>query len=173
MMGYFSLKSNVLLTRLFFFITLFLLSLPLSAQDESAIITDDVTGVSYRVELYLSANYPVALVFAPDGRLFYTEKTTGNVRVVSADGERQPEPVITLPTTALAERGMLGITLDPDYENNGMIWVAHSREATQTEFAAFNIVRFHDEDGVGSDPQGAHRPPQTRPVFHRGLWRRA
>jgi hypothetical protein len=32
-------------------ITIFLLSLPLSAQDDGAIITDDVTGVSYRVEL--------------------------------------------------------------------------------------------------------------------------
>jgi glucose/arabinose dehydrogenase len=150
-------------------ITIFLLSLPLSAQDDGAIITDDVTGVSYRVELYLSANYPVALVFASDGRLFYTEKTTGNVRVVSADGERQPEPVITLPTTALAERGMLGITLDPDYENNGMIWVAHSREATQTEFAAFNIVRFHEEDGVGSDPQVMYNLPlENNALIHLG-----
>lgn len=36
---------------------------------------------------------PVTVVIAPDGRLFYTEKDTGNVRVV-IDGVIQPEPVL-------------------------------------------------------------------------------
>lgn len=47
-------------------------------------------GVTYTVDKYVTANYPVKLAFAPDGRLFYTEKNTGSVRVVSADGVLQP-----------------------------------------------------------------------------------
>ena len=86
-----------------------LASVPLAAQSDR-VFTDDL-GVSYTVERYLVANYPVALAFAPDGRLFYTEKNTGNVRVVAPDGTRQIEPVITLPSSALAERGLLGIAL--------------------------------------------------------------
>jgi glucose/arabinose dehydrogenase len=107
---------------------------------------------AYTVERYLRADYPVALAFAPDGRLFYTEKNTGNVRVVSADGEVQPQPVIHLDTSALVERGLLGITLDPDYTNNGNIWVYHTAEGTATDYPANSVVRFHEENGVGSDP---------------------
>jgi glucose/arabinose dehydrogenase len=93
------------------------------------------------------------MVFAPDGRLFYNEKTTGNVRVINADGRPQLVPVIHLPTDALQERGMLGIALDPDYENNGFIWVMHTAEGTQRDFPANNLVRFREENGVGSDPE--------------------
>lgn len=112
---------------------------PATAQD------DDTPA--YTVERYIVANYPVALAFAPDGRLFYTEKNTGSVRVVSAEGEVQDAPVITLPTSAVAERGMLGIALDPDFAENGLIWVAHVAEATARDFPALNIVRFHETEG--------------------------
>lgn len=125
--------------------------IPLSAQD--TVLRDTYTGVSYTVEPYVVANYPVALAFAPDGRLFFTEKNTGNVRVVSPDGELQIDPVITFPVSSVVERGMLGIALDPDYEENGFIWVAMIREATARDFATNQIARFYEEDGVGSDPE--------------------
>src|SRR5436190_22858208 len=37
---------------------------------------------------------PVAMAFDPQGRLFYTEKSTGEVRMY-ANGALQPNPVIT------------------------------------------------------------------------------
>ena len=40
--------------------------------------------------------FPTNLAFAPDGRLFYTEKSTGNVRIVH-DGTLRQEPFVTLP----------------------------------------------------------------------------
>ncbi len=123
------------------------------AQTPPTTLTDAETGVTYTVERYLPANYPVALAFAPDGRLFYTEKTTGNVRVVSADGILQPEPVIHLPTTAQVERGMLGIALDPQYDENGMIWVVHTAEGDAQNYPANNLVRFYEENGIGGDPE--------------------
>jgi glucose/arabinose dehydrogenase len=116
-------------------------------------ITDAASGVRYTVERVMAANYPVALAFAPDGRLFYTEKITGNVRMVSAGGELQPEPVLTLATDALVERGMLGIALDPDYEENGFIWIFHTAVGTSRDYPTNRVVRFHEADGVGSDPQ--------------------
>ena len=125
---------------------------PVIAQNTET-FTDSETGVTYTVERYLVANYPVALAFAPDGRLFYTEKNTGNVRVVGVDGVRQIESVLHLPTSPVVERGMLGIALDPDYEANGFIWVIHIREATARDYPAYQVVRFHEQDGVGSDPE--------------------
>lgn len=125
---------------------------PITAS-QAATITDASSGVQYTVERYAIANYPVALVFAPDGRLFYTEKVTGNVRVIDADGSSQLEAVITLPTNALQERGLLGITLDPDYAENAYIWVYHTAEGTARDYPSNRVVRFREENGVGSDPQ--------------------
>lgn len=136
--------------------TLFLTVLLLVFMSCPPILAQEVLaggGITYTVERYITANYPVALAFAPDGRLFYTEKTTGNVRVVGADGVLQPEPVITFTISALAERGMLGIALDPDYENNGFIWVVYTAEATSRDYPANKLVRFHEADGIGTDPQ--------------------
>src|SRR5690349_16620116 len=94
--------------------------LPIRAQD-SEVFSDIPTNILYRVERYALANFPVGMVFAPDGRLFYNEKTTGNVRVITAEGKTLPDPVISLPTDALQERGMLGIALDPDFVNNNLM----------------------------------------------------
>lgn len=100
----------------------------------------------------MDANFPVGMVFTPEGELLYTEKTTGKVRYVNASGTRQVAPVITFPTSSLQERGMQNITLDPDYANNGYVWVFYTAEGTVRDFAANKVVRFRVEDGIGSDP---------------------
>ncbi|MBK8136544.1 MAG: PQQ-dependent sugar dehydrogenase [Chloroflexi bacterium] len=135
--------------RLIFVLSmLWLLASPAQSQQ-----TFTVGGVSYSVEKFLTANYPITLAFAPDGRLFYTEKISGNVRVVSADGVLQPAPVITLPVNALAEQGMLGIAIDPNFEDNGHIWVVHTNPGTTRDYPANRVVRFTERDGVGTDPE--------------------
>lgn len=114
-------------------------------------------SVPFTVETYIdNLNFPVALAFAPDGRLFFTEKY-GAVRVAAPDGELQPQPVIVLPTDAAGERGLLGIALDPGFADNGFIWVYHTwSDPEQTRDKPYNrVVRFHEQDGVGADPQVA------------------
>lgn len=115
--------------------------------------TDPNSFVRYRIEPYATADFPVAMAFAPDGRLFFTEKRTGNVRVVGADGVLQTEPVIHLDTDALTERGMLGIAIDPLYPINRYIWVVHTAAPTNLLIAANNIVRFYEVDGIGYQPE--------------------
>src|SRR5437867_10461693 len=53
-----------------------------------------------KAEKFLSADNAAAMVFAPDGRLFYGEQYTGNIRVVSADGQLQVAPFATVPAAA-------------------------------------------------------------------------
>jgi glucose/arabinose dehydrogenase len=136
-----------------FIVTLFLLSLTVSATFAQTTPNDPGADVAYTVESYHIANFPVALAFTEDGRLFYTEKATGNIRLVNADGTSKLEPVLTLPTDALVERGLLGIALDPDYDENGFIWTVHTRPGTASDWPANELVRFHEENGVGTDPQ--------------------
>jgi glucose/arabinose dehydrogenase len=126
-------------------------------------------NVSYTVTRYAVGNYPIALVMADDGRLFFTEKITGNVRVVAADGALQREPVITLPTESSVERGLLGIALDPNYNDNGYIWLYGTAPGTARDFPANRIVRFREQDGVGSAPVTLWTLPITNgEVEHNG-----
>ncbi len=113
--------------------------------------------VHYNVEKFIdNLNFPVAMEFAPDGRLFFTEKY-GAVRVADADGKLQPQPVIVLPTDAAGERGLLGLALDPNFSENHYVWVYHTwSDPEHTRDKPYNrVVRFTEKNGVGSDPQVA------------------
>src|SRR4051794_28012824 len=61
-----------------------------------------------------NANNPVKMAFAPDGRLFYNERTTGNVRIVKG-GVLQPQPFASVQVDTSGETGLLGIAIDPDF----------------------------------------------------------
>lgn len=74
-------------------------------------------------------NVPWDLAFAPDGRMFFTERP-GTVRVI-ADGKLLPEPVFAFtgpPFVTKGEGGLLGLTLDPNFAANGYMYVYHSYE---------------------------------------------
>jgi glucose/arabinose dehydrogenase len=82
-------------------------------------------------------SFPTNLAFAPDGRLFFTEKETGRVRVVD-DGVLDPAPIATFEVTGDAERGLLGIALDPGFAVRPWIYVYYSDAASARNL----LVRF-------------------------------
>ena len=127
----------------------------LLALAPGAFAADDVfvssEGIGYRVERFLLADFPVGLAFTPQGELLYTEKSTGNVRYVDADGLRQHAPVLNLAVNALQERGMLNIAIDPDYASNGYVWVFYTAAGTAKAFPANKVLRFRLEDGSAID----------------------
>src|SRR4051812_37681727 len=67
---------------------------------------------------------PVAMEFAPDGRIFVTEQP-GDVRVIK-DGQLLPTPFATLNVSSTGERGALGVTLDPDFAQNHFVYVYYT-----------------------------------------------
>lgn len=85
----------------------------------------------FELETLLSgAQFPTALAFAPDGRLFFTEKDTGNVRIFSG-GALVAQPLIHLADAAgnpYANVGLIGLVLDPDFETNGFLYIAYTQE---------------------------------------------
>ena len=74
-------------------------------------------------------NVPVALAFAPDGRLFYTEKNTGHVRILN-NGNLLPLPFVDVPVNTASERGLLGIAFDPNFSSNGYVYAYYTRSST-------------------------------------------
>jgi len=80
---------------------------------------------------------PTAMEFAPDGRLFVTLQG-GQLRVIKND-VLLSTPFLTLTVDSSGERGLLGVTIDPDFANNQFIYVFY----TATTPAAHNrISRF-------------------------------
>src|SRR5207247_11352191 len=62
--------------------------------------------------LLTGLNFPVSLRFAPDGRIFYTEKDTGNIRIIQQNATPLPTPFATVnPIFNTSEAGLLGIAL--------------------------------------------------------------
>jgi glucose/arabinose dehydrogenase len=81
---------------------------------------------------------PVAMAFAPDGRLFVCEKG-GALRIVTPAGVLLPTPFMTLTVNTPGEQGLLGIAFDPQFASNGYLYCYYSVPGA----AVFNrISRF-------------------------------
>lgn len=92
---------------------------------------------------------PWALAFAPDGRIFVTERP-GRVRVIGQTG-LEPEPWAELDVAATGEAGLLGIALAPDFTSTGHVFVAGTFAARDRLVG--RVVRLTERNGRGTDPQ--------------------
>lgn len=84
----------------------------------------------FEVELIASGlDRPTSMAFAPDGRIFVTEKS-GRVRVIK-NGALLPAPFIQLTDVNIyGDRGLHGIALDPDFFENGHVYLLYTYENT-------------------------------------------
>jgi glucose/arabinose dehydrogenase len=67
---------------------------------------------------------PTAMAIAPDGRIFITLQG-GAIRVVK-NNALLSTPFITLPVSSSGERGVLGITFDPNFATNRFVYVYYT-----------------------------------------------
>ena len=72
--------------------------------------------------------HPVNIEFAPDGRIFVAEKG-GVIKIVNADGTVQAQPWLDISPKVhnAADRGMLGMALDPNFAVNKWVYVLYVR----------------------------------------------
>ncbi|MDZ4772887.1 MAG: PQQ-dependent sugar dehydrogenase [Planctomycetota bacterium] len=81
---------------------------------------------------------PTTLVLLPDGRIFVGERT-GAIRVVQ-NGNLLGTPLVQLPTNVnLAERGLLGLVLDPRFAENGWIYAFYTTQAARDRVSRFTL----------------------------------
>ena len=98
------------------------------------------------------AAWPVALAPAPDGRLFFAELQTGNIRILQ-DGEVLPRPFATLDdVTYHREAGLLGLALHPDFPQQPYVYAMYVVADAETDLPQMQrVVRFRDVNNVGQD----------------------
>jgi glucose/arabinose dehydrogenase/PKD repeat protein/endonuclease YncB( thermonuclease family) len=85
---------------------------------------------------------PTNVAWAPDGRMFIIEKH-GLVKVVK-NGALLPTPVLDISDRVndYFDRGLLGIALDPDFNNNGYIYLLYVYEDDKNRYTTSKTSRL-------------------------------
>ncbi|MBC8135489.1 MAG: PQQ-dependent sugar dehydrogenase, partial [Fibrella sp.] len=108
---------------------------------------------------------PVAMAFAPDGRLFVTEKS-GTVRVIK-DGSLLPAPFVTIAVSTVNDHGLAGITLDPDFAANGYVYVYYTA-LTPTVHSRVSRFTASGDTAVPGSETVLFELDDVAPNFHQG-----
>src|ERR1700730_5815203 len=67
---------------------------------------------------------PTVFAFAPNGDIYIGEQI--GVILIYRNGAVLPNPVVTLNTDSAAEKGLLGLALDPNFATNGYMYVSYT-----------------------------------------------
>ena len=115
-------------------------------------VTTEPLPPGARIEpVFNDVRNPVAMTFAPDGRWFFTERTTGWVQMVTGANRGG---VFHTPNLSGAERGQLGIALDPNFVSNGYVYVFYTsfEDRAVTGKIDNRVVRFQLQGNRGISP---------------------
>ncbi|HXK29769.1 MAG TPA: PQQ-dependent sugar dehydrogenase [Candidatus Binatia bacterium] len=89
---------------------------------------------------------PWAIDFAPDGRIFITERG-GRIRVLER-GHLRPDPWMTLDVASSGEAGLLGLALDPRFAQNFFLYVAYTYRTASGKMQN-RLVRLREDAKSG------------------------
>ncbi len=120
---------------------------PVSAPGKQTEAPASSKSTPYTAEVLVSGlQVPWDLAFAPDGRLFFTERG-GTLRMID-QGKLADKPVFRFEDGLYkeAEAGVLGLTLDPDFAKNHYIYVYHSYQDSGGK-PVNRVVRLIEQGG--------------------------
>ncbi len=100
--------------------------------------------------LFTNLEVPWSLAFAPDGRLFFSERP-GRVRVVKG-GTLLPTPALTLSdVSAQGESGALGLALHPAFASNHFVFLAYTASVPGSSIVN-RVVRYREVNDTLGEP---------------------
>jgi uncharacterized repeat protein (TIGR03806 family) len=116
-------------------------------------------------------NGATAMDVAPDGRVFVCEQA-GALRVVKND-QLLAEPFVALKVDGFWERGLIGVTLDPDFPKNGYVYVCYVSPAPYphhvvSRFTAKGDVAAPDSEVVLLEGDDQTKLGGAVPAGHQG-----
>src|SRR5256884_8720894 len=151
-----SLSSGLVLLIVTGSLALILPATPAAASGE---IAQYITGL----------DYPIALGFASDGRIFYAERNTGSIRIIQG-GVLLPTPFYTLTNTnTVGERGLLGLALDPGFPLTPYVYAYQTFTDSINSTIYNRIVRITANGNTGIGHTVILRmPPLSAATNHNG-----
>jgi glucose/arabinose dehydrogenase len=114
----------------------------------------------------VAATYATALAFAPDGRLFWTERS-GTIKVWQNGAARTFATVRTVTTErdgSYSERGLLGLAISPTFTQDRFVYAFYS----DANYTQQHVIRWRDCHGEGLDPTILLTFPSGPDCCHKG-----
>ncbi len=141
-------------------------------QGETQLIVEEPLPAGYRVETVASGlDNPVDMAFLPDGRILVTEQYSGLIRIID-QGLVLGEPFAEIENVVQdqLEQGLLGIAIDPDFEQNRWVYVFYVEAAADApDFPSRSVLlRLTESEGIASDPQELAELPFGAAGQHNG-----
>ncbi|MGA0846774.1 MAG: PQQ-dependent sugar dehydrogenase, partial [Luteolibacter sp.] len=125
---------------------------------------DQVTSTKlhdYQIETLIENDIerPWAIAFLSDGRMLLTERP-GRLRIISADGKLDPEPVAGLPEIIEhGQGGLMEVATHPDHANNGWIYLGISDGERKPQTRVITaVVRGRIQNNRWTDQEWIYRP---------------
>jgi glucose/arabinose dehydrogenase len=111
-------------------------------------LVDGGSASGFRVETVIAnLEVPWSIVFAPDGRMIFTERA-GRVRVFEK-GKLRPEPLAVIDDVERgSESGLMGLTLHPGFSENHLLYLAY---AYSQDGVHVRVVRFRETGNALTD----------------------
>jgi glucose/arabinose dehydrogenase len=110
---------------------------------------------------------PTSMVFAPDGRIFITEQH-GAIKIVK-HGKVLSKPFATITDLdSAAERGLLGIELDPKFSSNGFVYIYYTSNQGTVHNRVARLTARGDVAAKGSQVNLLDLPPINDAIYHMG-----
>jgi glucose/arabinose dehydrogenase len=92
-----------------------------------------------------------SIVFAPDGRIFFTERP-GRVRLIE-NGKLRAAPFFTVPDIELSgESGLMGMVLHPNFGENHFVYLAYAYQDAAKE-QNVRVVRYRETGETLVEPK--------------------
>ena len=134
-------------------------------QLEFRALLADVPAGFTDAQVAANLSSPTAMAIAPDGRIFVAQQG-GAIRVIK-DGQLLPDPFATVAANSSAERGLLGITFDPQFTTNHYVYVYYTAAAPT---AHNRVSRFTAAGDVASGIETAllDFPDIGGAIYHMG-----
>ena len=129
---------------------------------------EPVAAGRYRVDTVAAGlDHPWSMAFLPDGRMLVTERA-GRLRIIE-DGQLLEAPVRGVPEAFVrGQAGLFGVVLDPDYEDNGWIYLSLAHGTGRAN--STRVVRGRLADGEFRDLEVLFtaEPPRGTSIHYGG-----
>lgn len=127
------------------------ISLPNSSTTSNSLLSKNNSLPPLQV-IAENLDTPWGIAFLPDKSLLVTERV-GRVRLITADGTLQAQPVAVIQNAKeIGEGGLLGITLHPDFSDNHYVYLYYTYSSTNNN-SLNKVVRMTYENNTLSSEQ--------------------
>ncbi len=117
-----------------------------TGQGASEVETSAQTNTSFKIEkVAVGLQVPWSIVWAPDGRMIFTERV-GRVCVVE-NGTLKPKPLFVVPDVEPSgESGLMSVALHPQFSSNHLLYLSY---ASSSGGVRVRVVRYREtRDGL-------------------------